>query len=147
MRTSVSTFASVLLLTWITQQVTGQSRWGANYFPDYVLTNQDGKQSKFFSDLLKDKIVVINFIYTSCPDTCPLETSKLREVYALLDERMGKDIFFYSITIDPDRDKVPVLKKYAERWEAGPGWHFLTGKEEEITTLRRKLGLLSRSDR
>lgn len=122
------------------------SRWAADYFPDYELTDHHGKKVRFFSDLIKDRIVVINFIYTSCPDTCPLETSRLREIYALLEDRMGKDIFFYSITIDPKKDTVPVLKDYAERWEAGPGWTFLTGKEEEITHLRKKLGLLSVRD-
>jgi protein SCO1 len=122
------------------------SRWGASYFPDYTLTNHHGEQMRFFSDLIKDKIVVINFIYTSCPDTCPLETSRLREVYSLLENRMGKDIFFYSISIDPDHDTVAVLKGYAERWEVGPGWTFLTGKESEINDLRKKFGLLSSRD-
>ena len=121
------------------------SQWGANYFPDYSLTNHRGESVRFFSDLIKDKVVVINFIYTSCPDACPLETSRLRETYALLADRAGKDVFFYSITIDPDNDTVPVLKDYAERWDVGSGWDFLTGKEEEITHLRKKLGLLSDS--
>lgn len=122
------------------------SRWGANYFPDYTLTNHKGEQVRFFSDLIKDKIVVINFIYTSCPDTCPLETSRLREVYSILKDRMGKDIFFYSITIDPDNDTVDALKAYAERWGVGPGWTFLTGKESEISDIRKKFGLLSARD-
>ncbi len=90
--------------------------------------------------------MLINFIYTSCPDACPLETSKLRQLYQLLEDRMGKDIFFYSISIDPDTDTVPVLKEYAERWEAGPGWTFLRGKESEVIHLRKKFGLLSARD-
>lgn len=122
------------------------SRWGANYFPDYTLTDHNGKQVRFFTDLIKDKIVVVNFIYTSCPDTCPLETSRLREIYSILEDRMGKDIFFYSITIDPDRDTVSTLKDYAKRWEVGPGWSFLTGKESEIRDIRKKFGLLSSRD-
>jgi cytochrome oxidase Cu insertion factor (SCO1/SenC/PrrC family) len=122
------------------------SKWGANYFPDYLLTNHHGEEVRFFSDLIEDKIVLINFIYTSCPDACPLETSKLRQLYQLLEDRMGKDIFFYSISIDPDTDTVPVLKEYAERWEAGPGWTFLRGKESEVLHLRKKLGLFSARD-
>lgn len=122
------------------------SKWGANYFPDYLLTNHHGEEVRFFSDLIEDKIVLINFIYTSCPDACPLETSKLRQLYQLLEDRMGRDIFFYSISIDPDTDTVPVLKEYAERWEAGPGWTFLRGKESEVIHLRKKLGLLSARD-
>jgi len=122
------------------------SRWGADYFPDYVLTNHLGEDVRFFTDLIKDKIVLVSFIYTSCPDACPLETSKLRQLYQLLEDRMGKDIFFYSISIDPDTDTVPVLKEYAERWEAGPGWTFLRGKESEVIHLRKKFGLLSARD-
>ncbi|MDF1852302.1 MAG: SCO family protein [Verrucomicrobiales bacterium] len=133
-------------LSTIAEQKESSSRWGANYFPDHELTDHKGKKVKFFTDLLKDKIVVINFIYTSCPDTCPLETSRLREVYALLEERMGKDIFFYSITIDPENDSVAVLKDYADRWDVGDGWKFLTGNEANITELRKKLGLLSSRD-
>jgi len=54
---------------------------------------------------------------------------------------MGDDVFFYSITIDPDHDTQPVLEKFVEDWEIGPGWIFLTGKEEDVVVLRRKLGL------
>lgn len=122
------------------------SRWGADYFPDYLLTNHHGEEVRFFTDLIEEKIVLINFIYTSCPDACPLETSKLRQLYQLLEDRMGKDIFFYSISIDPDTDTVPVLKEYAERWEAGPGWTFLRGEESEVLHLRKKLGLFSARD-
>jgi protein SCO1 len=128
------------------QDQESSSRWGANYFPDYTLTNHHGEKVQFFTDLIKDKIVVINFIYTSCPDTCPLETSRLREVYSILKDRMGKDIFFYSITIDPDNDTEATLKAYAERWGVGPGWTFLTGKESEISDIRKKFGLLSARD-
>ncbi len=63
------------------------------------------------------------------------------QVQKLLGERMGKDIFFYSITIDPKRDKPEVLKAYAEKYGVGPGWFFLTGKEEDIRLATKKLGL------
>ncbi|MDF1815364.1 MAG: SCO family protein [Verrucomicrobiales bacterium] len=148
MRQLKVTFTVILLAVFLYNTDGGETgdRWGADYFPDYKLTNQNGDQVRFFTDLVKDKIVVINFIYTSCPDTCPLETSRLREVYALLEDRMGKDIFFRSITIDPKTDTQSVLKEYADRWEVGPGWDFLTGNEAEITHLRKKLGLLSARD-
>src|SRR4029077_10016292 len=76
------------------------SYWGANYFPNVPLITQDGKTIHFYDDMLKGKIVLINFIYTECGDVCPLETAKLAQVYKLLGDRMGKDIFFYSITVD-----------------------------------------------
>jgi protein SCO1/2 len=96
---------------------------------------------RFFDDLLKDKVVVINFIYTECPDACPLETARLTEVYEILGDRMGDDVFFYSISIDPETDTPEVLAEYANRYQTGPGWLFLTGVSEEIELIRRKLGL------
>jgi copper(I)-binding protein/cytochrome oxidase Cu insertion factor (SCO1/SenC/PrrC family) len=115
------------------------SPWGANYFPNVPLTTQDGETVSFFDDVIKDKVVAINFIYTSCVDTCPLETAQLAKVQQILGDRMGDDIFFYSISIDPEHDTPPVLKEYAERF--GARWTFLTGKEADIILLRRKLGL------
>lgn len=119
----------------------GSSRWGANYFPNVPLITQDGKTVHFFDDLIKDKVVAINFIYTTCPDSCPLETARLAEVQRILGDRVGQDVFFYSITIDPDHDTPEVLKNYMELYQIGPGWTFLTGKESDIILLRKKLGL------
>lgn len=116
-------------------------RWGANYFPNIPLITHEGKAVRFFDDLIKDKVVVINFIYTTCPDSCPLETARLVEVQRILGDRVGKDVFIYSITIDPERDTPEVLKKYAELYQVGPGWTFLTGNESDIILLRKKLGL------
>jgi protein SCO1 len=120
--------------------------WGADYFPNVLLTTQDGTTVHLYDDLLKGKSVAINVIYTSCKDECPLETARLVQLQRLLGERMGKDIFFYSITIDPKRDKPEVLKAYAEKYGVGPGWLFLTGKEEDIKLATKKLGLSRRSD-
>ncbi len=116
--------------------------WGADYFPNIPLINQDGKTVYFFEDLIKDKVVMINLIYTSCRDVCPLETARLKVVRKILGDRVGKDIFLYSISIDPKHDTPEVLKDYAEKFKVGgPGWMFLTGKEEDITALRKKLGV------
>jgi len=117
------------------------NRWGADYFPNVPLVTQDGTTVHLYDDLLKGKSVAINVIYTSCKDECPLETARLAQLQRLLGERMGKDIFFYSITIDPKRDKPEVLKAYAEKYGVGPGWLFLTGKEEDIRLATKKLGL------
>ena len=117
------------------------SPWGADYFTNVELINQDGKVVHFYDDLIKDKIVVISFIFTHCGDSCPAETASLKQVQKLLGDRMGKDIFFYSISIDPEHDTPKVLKDYAERFKVGPGWSFLTGKKADITLLRKTLGL------
>jgi protein SCO1/2 len=134
---SIVIFVSALLC-WISVAV-ADSRWGGDYFPNVKLTDQDGKTVLFFDDMIKDKTVVINFIYTSCPDTCPLETAQLTRVQQIMGDRIGKDVFFYSISIDPLNDTPPVLKAYREKF--GAKWSFLTGNAQEIVQLRKKLGL------
>lgn len=119
------------------------SHWGSDYFPNVALTTQDGKTVHFYDDLLKDKIVAIDLIYTHCEYSCPLETARLAQVQHILGDRVGKDIFFYSISIDPKRDTPEVLKAFAEKFHAGPGWEFLTGKPEDIELISKKLGLYS----
>ncbi len=113
--------------------------WGANYFPNVSLVTQDGARVRFFDDLIENKIVAINFIFTSCADTCPLETAQLVQVQDILGDRLGADIHFYTITIDPEHDTPEVLKAYRERF--GARWTFLTGSESDVVLLRRKLGL------
>src|SRR5262245_30983287 len=120
--------------------------WGADYFPNVPLLTQDGTTVHFYDDLLKGKAVAINLIYTSCKDECPLETARLVQVQRLLGDHIGKDLFFYSISIDPKRDTPAVLKAYAEKFGVGPGWLFLTGKEDDIKLIAKKLGLARSND-
>ena len=126
----------------ITSSIPGPSSaspWGENYFPNVPLITHERENVRFFDDLIKDKIVVINFIYTHCPDTCPLETAQLVRVQNILGDRVGKDVFFYSISVDPENDTPEVLEQYRKRFKAN--WTFLTGKESDIIEVRRKLGL------
>jgi len=134
------------LVAGVTSDAADNFHWGANYFPTVPLITQDGKTLHFYDDMLKGKIVLINFIYTECGDVCPLETAKLAQVYKLLGDRMGKDIFFYSISVDPRRDTPAVLKAYAKKFHAGLGWYFLTGKREDIDAVRKKIGMAARPD-
>jgi len=120
----------------------GSARWGANYFPNVPLITHEGESVRFFDDLIKDKVVAINFIFTSCNDVCPAETARLRQVQKLMEGRVGHDVFMYSISIDPKTDTPEVLKEYSEKFQVGPGWLFLTGKEADIKLLQKKLGLL-----
>ena len=85
-------------------------------------------------------------IYTHCVDSCPLETARLAQVQKMLGDKVGKDVFFYSITIDPKRDTPKVLKQYAQNYHAGAGWTFYTGKREDIELIAKKLGLYSDPD-
>lgn len=113
----------------------------SSHFPNVELITQDGKKVHFYEDLIKGKIVAIDLIYTTCHYSCPLETARLAQVQKKLGDRVGKDIFFYSISIDPDHDTPEVLKAYMEQYHVGPGWTFLTGKKEDIIFLGKRLGL------
>ncbi|MDH5710880.1 MAG: SCO family protein [Gammaproteobacteria bacterium] len=118
--------------------------WGANYFPNFELTAHTGEKLRFFDDVIKDKVVSINFMFTTCTDICPMETARMREVYNLLADRAGKDVYFYSITIDPEHDTVEVLNEYSKRYSIdGNKWKFLTGSKKEIDIIRDKFGLYS----
>jgi protein SCO1/2 len=115
--------------------------WHGNYFPNVELTTHDGKKVRFYDDLIRGKVVAINFIYTQCGDVCPLDTAQLRQVHKLLGDRVGKDIFMYSISIDPSNDTPEALRRYMRTFDVGKGWTFLTGKPEDIALIQRKLGL------
>ncbi len=125
---------------------TANAQWGADYFPNVALTTQDGKVVRLYDDLLKGKKVAVNLIYTRCTSTCPLETAKLSQVKKILGDRVGKDVYFISISIDPEHDTPEVLKAYSEKFHAGEGWTFVTGDDNDIKLIARKLGLSSISD-
>jgi protein SCO1/2 len=141
-----SFFVCALALLYAGAAFADGSRWGSNYFPNVPLTTQDGTTVHFYDDLLKGKVVLIDLIYTHCVDSCPLETARLAQVQKMLGDRVGKDIFFYSITIDPAQDTPKVLKQYAQQYHTGPGWLFLTGKKADIDLISKKLGLYSEPD-
>ncbi len=116
LRAGFTTAAAIFLIALFfiaAAPVAAENRWGANYFPNVVLTTQDGTKVHFYDDVLKGKSVVIDLIYTECVDACPLETARLVQVQKILGDRVGKDIFFYSISIDPKHDTPKVLKEYA----------------------------------
>ena len=121
------------------------ARWGKDYLPNVKVQDQNGKTFRFYDDLIKDKLVVINFIYTSCTDICPLTTARLAQVQEKLGDIIGRDIFMYSITIDPENDTPAALKRHADAFHVGPGWQFLTGKPKDIAAIRNKLGERSRA--
>jgi protein SCO1/2 len=110
------------------------------YFPNLTLTTQEGKKVRFYDDLLKDKIVLINMMYAKCDGICMPVTMNLRKVQNLLGDRVGRDIFFYSITLKPEEDSPSALKRYAQMHGVKPGWLFLTAAPADIELLRRKLG-------
>ena len=120
-----------------------RERTQARYFPNVELTTHEGTKVRFYDDLIKDKIVVINFMYAKCTGICPGITANLLRVQKLLGERVGKDIFMYSITLTPETDDVAALHHYAMMHNVRPGWLFLTGKPADIELLRRRLGFFT----
>jgi len=104
-----------------------QTPWGKDYFPNISLTTEAGKKVKFYDDVLKGKILVVNFIFTKCGDVCPLDTAQLKKVSEILGDKMGKSIFFYSISVDPKNDTPAALTEFKKKCQIGKGWTFLTG--------------------
>jgi protein SCO1 len=113
---------------------------GPEYFPNVALRTHEGKEVRFYDDLIKDKVVLINFMYARCEGICPGNTANLRKVQKLLGEVVGREVFMYSITLRPEEDSPEVLATYAAAHGVGPGWQFLTGTPEDIELLRQKLG-------
>ena len=110
------------------------------YFPNVVLTTHEGKKVRFYDDLIKDKIVLINCMYAKCDGVCPGITANLVRVQRALGARVGRDIFIYSISLKPEEDTPMMLRHYAQMHHVGPGWLFLTGNPADIELLRRRLG-------
>jgi protein SCO1 len=112
----------------------------AEPFPNVTLRTQDNRQVRFYDDVVKGKVVVINFIFTTCTELCPLTTAKLANLQQALGEHAGRDVFLVSLSVDPEHDTPAVLKRYADRFHAGAGWTFLTGKAADIELIQRRLG-------
>jgi len=116
----------------------------AAYFPNSIFTTHEGRKVRFYDDLVKDKIVIINMLLITCRDgICPLMTANLRAVHEALGNRVGKDIFMYSMTINPEYDTDFMLNSYAKSFNVGKGWSFLTGPKADTEIIRRKLGFSS----
>jgi protein SCO1 len=108
--------------------------------PDFALTSQDGAEVTLAD--LRGKVVAVAFIYTSCPDVCPMLTDKMARVQDALGSDFGSKIAFVSITTDPERDSPEVLKGYAEAFEANlAGWSFLTGEPAAVLDVAHRYGL------
>lgn len=110
------------------------------YFGDVRLMNQDGQEMRLYSDLLKDRTVVIDVIFTDCSGACPVMSGTFERIQDHLGDRLGKDVYLVSISVDPVNDTPAKLKEYAARFHARPGWYFLTGPKENVDEALRKLG-------
>ena len=111
------------------------------YFGDALLTNQDGKQLRLYTDILKGNVVIINSFYSTCSGVCRVTIPVFKQLQESLGERVGKDVRLVSITVDPENDTPEVLKQYAAGVGAKPGWDFLTGDKQTVDQILYKLGL------
>ena len=107
---------------------------------DALLVTQDGKSVHFADDVMADRIVVLDFIYTTCTTVCPVLSTILGRVQNSLGERLGTDVYMVSVSVDPGRDTPERLKAYSERHRARPGWVWLTGEKTSIDSVLRGLG-------
>jgi protein SCO1/2 len=121
-------------------KISSRERIREQYFPNIILTTHEGKKVRFYDDLIKDKIVLLNFMYVKCEGICMPVTMNLMRVQELFGERMGRDVFIYSFTLKPQEDTVASLRQYAAMHHVKPGWTFLTGSVADMELLRRKLG-------
>jgi protein SCO1/2 len=112
---------------------------GPEFYTNAVLHTHENKPVRFYDDLIKGKLTLINFIYAGCMKSCPRSTGNLAKAQKLLGDRVGRDIFMYSITLKPEEDDPETLRDYARSHGARPGWLFLTGNEYDLTTIRFKL--------
>jgi len=113
---------------------------GATRYTNAVLRTQNNEAVKFYDDLIRGKQCVVNFMYAECHGSCPAVTQTLKSIYRTHKDRMGKDLFFYSITIKPEDDTPAALKHYAKMRNVDlPGWYFLTGDAYDLKTIRYRL--------
>ncbi|HKB13812.1 MAG TPA: SCO family protein [Vicinamibacterales bacterium] len=123
----------------LAETVAMQTRTGP--LPNVAVQTQDGRSVRFHDDLIKDKVVLINFMVTSRPDQCAQATANLAEVAAKLGDRLGPTVRMISLTVDPTTDTPGVLRAYADRYAEKPGWYFVTGRREDLDAIRVRLGV------
>ena len=109
------------------------------FFTDLKVITHEGEALRFYSDLLKDKLVVISFFYTNCPTAQPALITSFK-LQKRLKERLGRDILLLSISVDPENDTLEVVRDYAKKFNPQKGWLFLTGSENNMDVINRRLG-------
>jgi protein SCO1 len=103
--------------------------------PDVEVQDQNGRKLKFYSELVKGRKVVINFIYTSCKAVCPMSGDHFAKLQKTLGDKLGRDVFLISVTTDPEVDSPDRLKTWSKRFNPSPGWTLVTGSRKEISSL------------
>jgi len=107
---------------------------------DIVLVNQDGQQVAIASEVIGDRIVVVDFVYTTCTTVCPVLSATFRQIQERLGDRLGDDVVLASVSVDPLRDTPARMKAYAGKLGAADGWVWLTGKKQNVTKVLEAFG-------
>jgi len=110
---------------------------------DLELLDQDGRKVRFASDVVGDRIVVIDTFFTTCGLICPILSAIYADLQDRLGDRLDREVALVSISVDPNTDIPPRLKEFAGTWEAKPGWVFLTGQKATVDRVLEGLGLYS----
>jgi protein SCO1/2 len=127
--------------TGLDSSAAARERIRQRYFPDVTLINQDGKKFRFYEDIVKDRVVTINFFFSKCQELCPLVTHNLTRVYKELGDKVGREVFMNSFSLKPEEDTPKQLRAFVKEHGAGrAGWNFFTGKPADLELLRRSLG-------
>jgi protein SCO1 len=119
----------------------GKGTRGAAYFTNLPLMTQDQPRVRFYDDLIRNRVVLVTSFYSSCRDVCSPVSFNLQKAQALLQAQVASPVQLVSISVDPGLDTPEVLREFARRHGAGPGWAFVTGKKENIDWVLHKLGL------
>jgi cytochrome oxidase Cu insertion factor (SCO1/SenC/PrrC family) len=115
---------------------------GRRYFTDTLLVDQHGAQLKLYTDLISDRVVAVNFFFTSCKNTCPVLMDKFQKLQQSFQDRMGRDLVLLSISVDPARDDVARLKGFADGLGARADWHLVTGTADDLKVVQSRFGQL-----
>jgi protein SCO1/2 len=124
----------------LTQSDVARQRIQQLHLPNVPLLTHEGRQVRFYDDLIKDRIVTLNFFYAKCDEICPAVTANLARVQKLLGAAVGTRLFMYSFTLKPEQDDVPAIRAYRDMFRAKPGWTFLTGTPADLEKIRRGIG-------
>ena len=126
------------------QRVSSQAGTSDDLFtldlPDVPVVDQDGRAMRFRSELLKDRTVAVNFVFTTCTTVCPALTTTMRAIQRELGDRVGQDVWLISVSVDPTVDRPERLRAFANGFGAGPGRTFLTGEPADIDRLLKAFG-------
>jgi protein SCO1 len=109
--------------------------------PDVQVVNQSGEHVRFNSDVVKGRVAVITSFLTNCSAFCPITQEKLAQLAKLLGDKMGRQVVFISISVDPENDTPEHMKAWGEKFHVGTGWSLVSGKKEDVDALLKSLGL------